>query len=232
MKRLFRNFFREDLILKNRWWHRFLVVVFFLCLAIITIGLICAIYKQNDLPKYKKLGILEDRIGSQVYLIKDLVKSKEKISDNEYYLNNSYNKNGESLLNTQTYCSNNIPNHIEEISKTTGVYYYKGNTQLIDLDSFKNYLYENEAKCVEVFIYTTGGFLSGIIGSPEYEANPAKTVLSWGVDYENWGIYKVSISKSIAYVFIIFLSLFIFFFAILVFYYKVILYVIFGKYKK
>jgi hypothetical protein len=232
MKRFFRNFFREDLSLKNRWWHRLLVVVFFLSLVIITIGLIYDIYKQNDLPKYKKIGILEDRIGSQVYLIKDLVKSKEKVSNNEYYLNNSYDKNGESLLKTRTYCSNNIPNYIEEISKKTGVYYYKGNTQLIGLDSFKNYLYENEAKCVEVFTYTTGGFLGNVTGSPEYETNPIKTVLSWGIDYEDWGIYKVSIFKSIVYIFIIFLTLFIFFFAVLVFYYKVILYVIFGKSKK
>ena len=220
------NFFRKDLNLKNCWWHRFLFVAFVITF-ITAIGF--SIYSMLDdaqLPKYTKVGMLSDRMGSEISLIGDLVKPEEKIAVYEHNLYGTYNGeslysgNGGWLLKQEYYCSKNIIDQVEEISAKTGVNYYKGNFDLIPLSDFKNYLAQNNANCIEVLD----------LDSVEHFGN-VKKALDWGLEANNMAVWRESLIKSIFAVLQTVFFIALGFSILLVLYYKVFLYIVFGRKK-
>ncbi len=138
-------------------------------------------YKIVKNPSYVKIGMLSDRMDSEIRLIGDLVKPGEKIAMYEHNLTGAegeslYDKNGGWLLKQEYYCSKNISNKVEEISKKTGVAYYKGNLNLVSLEDFKSYLSQNNANCVQVLDLQRSG--------------ETKKVLSWGLEADDMAIWK------------------------------------------
>ncbi|MFA6547651.1 MAG: hypothetical protein WCT11_01755 [Candidatus Magasanikbacteria bacterium] len=131
-----------------------IIQVFSLLLVVLVLG--GCNYKIVKDPEYVKVGMLSDRMDSEIRLIGDLVKSGEKIAVYEHNLyetlngENLYDKNGGWLLKQEYYCSKNISSQVETISKKTGITQYKGNYNLVSLEEFKKYLLQNNANCVQV----------------------------------------------------------------------------------
>mgnify|MGYP001594391235 FL=1 len=220
------NFFRTDLNLKNRWWHRFLSVVFIIAFVVVISFSISSMFSDYELPKYTKVGMLSDRMNSEIGLIGNLVTPEEKIAMYEHNLYESYNgsslydKNGGWLLKQEYYCAKNVSTHVEEISTKTGVNYYKGNTGLVSLEDFKKYLTQNNAGCIQVLD----------LDSVEHFGN-VKKALSWGLEADDMAVWQESTAKSL---FAVLQTVFfeaIGFLIILVLYYKVFLYIVFGSKK-
>ncbi|HEV7702293.1 MAG TPA: hypothetical protein VGO63_02535 [Candidatus Paceibacterota bacterium] len=220
------NFFRKDLNLKSRWWHRFLSVIFIVAFIAVVGFSISSMFGDYQLPKYTKVGMLSDRMNSEIRLIGSLVTPEEKIAmyeHNLYESNNGsslYDKNGGWLLKQEYYCSKNVSTHIEEISAKTGVNYYKGNTGLVSLDDFKKYLIQNNAGCVEVLDLDSVVHFGNV-----------KKALSWGLEADDMAVWQESMAKSI---FAVLQTVFfeaLGFLIILVLYYKVFLYIAFGSRK-
>jgi hypothetical protein len=236
------NFFRKDLKLKDRWWHRFLLILFvalFIWVVWITIS---NMLEDNQLPKYARVEKLSDRMTNDVQLIGDLVKTNEKIaiyehnlygtnqgetiSDGEgnsfYHGQSFYELRGGELLKQKYYCSSNISNQVERVSDIMGVYFYKGNQKVVTLSDFKSYLKQNNANCIMVWN----------MDSEEYFGTKEKKALAWGLAADDMVVWKVSIIKSIFSVAFQVSIIVIGFMILLVIYYKVILNIIFGSKKK
>lgn len=220
------NFFRSDLDLKDRWWHRFLFIVFIICFVAFLGNSISSAIDDAQLPKYSSVGMLSDRMDDNTRLIGNLVKSDEKIAVREHNLygsyqgKTSYSGNGGWLLEQEYYCAKNISGKIEEISARTGVAYYKGDVNLVQLSEFKKYLSQKNAHCVHVLE----------IDSVERYGN-VKKALSWGLEANDMSIWRVSIAKTTLSVFgqIFFITLG--FLVVVVIYYKIIIYIVFGSRK-
>lgn len=215
IKNFFSNFFRPDLNLKKRWWHRLLFVVF-------TVSFVYALYTVWDtpLPKYGVVDSLQNRMTTELQLLPNLITSDEKIGQYENNLHGEwYEKNeGWALRQPDVYCSRNIAQHIEEISTKTGISLYKGNeaAELLTLENFKNYLTSQRANCV----YATS-----------LDNNTKVIGWAWfvGDDLEVW---KESTFASAIYILKESLFIIPFFLVIIVLYYKVFLYIVFGNKKE
>lgn len=206
-----KNFFRKDLALNKRWWHRLLSVIFFLALLYFLVEV-----WDTPLPKYNSIGYLNDRMSSNLQLLPELIGSNEKVGVYENNLHgDSYEKNeGWLLRQPNIYCSDNIANNIENISGKTGVEVYKGNgpSEYISLEEFKNYLLKQNAKCVSVNVI-----------------NGTK-VISWEVFVGNdLKVWEQSFFASFVYILKESLLVILSFIVLLVIYYKIFLYIIFGK---
>jgi hypothetical protein len=228
MKKILSWLFREDLNLKSRWWHRFLFIVYILTFVYM-IGL--SIYTMLDnakIPRYTEVGMLSDRMNSELQLIGDLVKPGEKIAMYEHNLygsyegKSSYEGNGGWLLEQEFYCSNNISDQVDNIILKTGVKYYTpSGTYLGSLEDFKNYLIKNKANCVDV----------RNLDSVERFGN-IKKALGWGLEADGMKIYEASFVESVFYVLANILLIVIGYLLLLIIYYKIVLYIIFGGNKK
>lgn len=137
---------------------------------------------QLSTSRYEKVALLSDRMDSEIRLIGDLVKPGEKIALYDYNLDETangislYEKNGGWLLKQEYYCSKNISSQVENISKKTGVTYYKGDFDLVSLDDFKNYLSQNNANCIQVLDLERSG--------------KTKKVLAYGLEADGMVIWK------------------------------------------
>ncbi len=219
-----KSFFREDLNLMNRWWHRLFLVIFIVAFISIVIAVISSTVNDNQLPKYRKVGMLSDRMTSKVQLIGNLVKPNEKIAVYEHNLYGSYlgkdfyDGNGGWLLKQEYYCAKNISDHVEEISEITGVKNYKGNSELVSLDEFKSYLAKQNADCIENLKLDEINFLGNI-----------RNTLSWGLEADDMAVWQISVLKTIVAVLLPILFITLGFILLLVIYYKVFLFIVFGK---
>ncbi|MDP3769875.1 MAG: hypothetical protein Q8R40_02985 [bacterium] len=211
------NFFRKDLNLKNRWWHRLLFVAFIVAF-IVSVWLSVA---NTQWPKYAKVGMLSDRVDNQIHLIGSLVQPEERIGVYEGNVHGSdYSHNGGWLLLQEYYCSKDISSKVEEISSKTGVNSYKGNLDLVSLSEFKNYLVQNNAICVQVLG----------LDNPQRYGN-VKKVLSYGLEADDMAVWQPSTIKSVFWAFQITLWVVLGFAVLVVVYYKIFLYIIFGSKK-
>ena len=220
-------FFRNDLNLMNRWWHRLFLVIF----IVLSIMLIWTVFSDQlegaKLPKYVKVGALSDRMTNDVQLISKLVSEDEKIANYEHNLYGSYlgkrhyDGNGGWLLRQNYFCAKNISTQVEVISQLTGVRYYKGNSSLINLDEFKDYLRIQKADCIQNLKLNPGSYFGDI-----------ENVLVWGLEADDMAIWRVSILKTIFAVFLQLLLIIIALSFIVIIYYKVLLFIVFGKYKE
>ena len=221
------NFFRKDLDLNGRWWHRLFFVAFVTAFIYMGWATISNMLDDAQLPKYEKVGMLTDRMDLEIRLIGSLVKPEEKIAVYEHNLYGEYNgktfydENGGWLVKQEYYCSKNVSDQIEKITAKTGVSYYKGNNGLVSLADFKSYLAQNKAKCVEVLN----------LDSVEHFGN-VKKALSWGfVNLDGMAVWQESLWKSIFAVEQTLLFVVLGFIVLLVLYYKVFLFIVFGSNK-
>lgn len=212
------NFFRRDLNLSGRWWHRLFFVVF----VVAFIASAWASVANTQWPKYAKVGMLSDRLDDQIRLIGSLVKPEERIGVYEGNVYGSdYSHNGGWLLLQEYYCSKNVANKVEEIGAKTGVSFYKGNLDLVSLGDFKNYLSQNNAICVQVLD----------LDNVQRYGN-VKKALSYGFEADDMAVWQPSTVKSLFGAFQSVLWVVLGFTVLLVIYYKVFLYIIFGRNKE
>jgi hypothetical protein len=222
-----KNFFRKDLNLMSRWWHRLFFVIFIIAFIWAIWLVISNMLDNNQLPKYKKVGMLSDRMTSNVQLIGNLVKPNEKIAVYEHNLygsylgKNFYDGNGGWLLKQEYYCAKDISSHTEEISKITGVNNYKGNSKLVSLSEFKSYLVKQGADCIENLKLDPINFLGNI-----------RNTLTWGLEADEMAVWQVSVLKTIFAILLPILFTATSFVLLFVIYYKVFLFIVFGKYQK
>lgn len=221
-----KRFFREDLKLTNRWWHRLFFIIFIIAFISTAVSVISSMVSDNQLPKYRKVGMLSDRMTNNMQLIGNLVKPNEKIGVYEsnlygsYLGKNFYDGNGGWLLKQEYYCANNISDHVEEISQITGVKNYKGNSELVSLDEFRSYLAKQNAECIENLKLDKVNFLGNI-----------RNTLSWGLEADDMAVWQMSVLKTIFAVLLPILFTAMGFVLLLVVYYKVFLFIVFGKYQ-
>lgn len=208
------NFFRTDLNLKNRWWHRLVLVAF----VIAFIASIWASVANTQWPKYVKVGMLSDRVDNQIRLIGSLVQPEEIIGVYESNVYGSdYSHNGGWLLLQEYYCSKNVSSKVEEISAKTGVNSYKGNLDLVSLSEFKNYLAQNNAICVQVLD----------LDNVQRYGN-VKKVLSYGFEADDMAVWHPSTAKSVFGAIQSSFWVILGFAVLAIVYYKVFLYIVFG----
>ena len=215
MNNFFQNFFRKDLKLNSRWWHRLFLVIF-------AASFLYALYSvwNTPLPKYGVVESLQNRMTTEIKLLPELITSTEKIGQYENNLHGDwYDKNeGWALRQPDIYCSRNIAQHIDEVSAKTGISLYKGNgaTELLPLADFKNYLTSQRASCVYA---TSIDDDTKVIGYAWFIGN----------DLQVW---RESTFASAFYILKESLFIIPFFLVVIVLYYKIFLYVIFGKKKE
>src|SRR3989338_8413038 len=93
MKNFFTNFFRSDLGLKNRWWHRLFLVIFLVSFAWALYAMYDDLFSTNHpyIPQWKVVGSVEERVTTEVKQIRDLKNIGERVEekDRSYALNSS-----------------------------------------------------------------------------------------------------------------------------------------------
>jgi len=233
------NFFRKDLNLKNRWWHRFLFVVFIFSIVLYTIYNL-ALYSTSDMfrggkaQQWEKVETLNDRLTSELNTINTLIKPGEKIAEDNrtYVLNDKIDEYYKHVL-SDVYCSTKLVNNIEKIKNGTKIQnlfirnkYGKNNVPLKD---FTEYIKQNNIYCLSKDAYTKYGYNKQITGKLSF-LEPDSTYQN------NWSFYKKSTSKTVVYFLEMILSVLAFssiiFVTIIIIYYKIILFIIYGNKNK
>lgn len=223
MKSFFSNFFRSDLNLKSKWWHRLFLVIFFVSFA-------WALYTMYDdlfatshpyIPQWKEVGSVDERITVDVKQIRDLKKVGERIEekDRSYALNSSEDVS----LYEDFYCSTNLENKIPEIQSRSGISNLYLARKEVSTKTFANYIQSNDVKCLIPDAYTNSDdtklrFLEPLGPNPLYGKDL--------VFYEKSGFLTAW------YVLQMFLFVIAVFAGIAIAYYKVFLYIIFGRAEK
>ncbi len=238
MKKILNWLSREDLNLKNRWWHRLLSIAFifsFLVLIAYNIILYSAsdMFRGGDVQQWKKVGTLSERITSEIKPISAFIKIGEKIGENDrtYVLNDQPDPYYKGVIN-DVYCSTELSSNYEKIKNARNVdeLYVGGsfNRNKVSPEIFTNYIKQNDIRCLTVDAYTTydtSGQVSGKLSFLE----PNKSY------QENWSFFEKSTFKTIIYFIemlpIVLAFSFVVFAGIIVIYYKIFLYIIFGSKK-
>src|SRR3989344_2565609 len=216
------NFFRKDLNLRGRWWHRLFAVLFFLTFFITIVATSISLYA----PKHKNVGPLSERITPELKTIGDLLMQGEKVGimDSEHGLNLLDN---DHVLN-DIYCSTNLSSYVEKIAneRSIGNLYLSDSLNIIikkdrknvSADVFSNYLIQNDINCLSIGTYTESGKKVSFINPGEFSQ-------------KNYSIYKESLFNSIFAVLPILFFTTLGFLVFVVLYYKAFLYIVFGSKK-
>lgn len=229
-----KNFFRNDLNLKNKWWHRFLKVIF-----IIFIGLMATLgYNDFHLIGYSKLGSLSEYIQDKPKTVKEIISSTGK---NDVVLSSdSEPTNGKDypwIVPRESICAKNLMSTIKYF-ESKGYELYTGpvfGRVESDTQKFLKYTENNKINCIIPTFYTdTYGRDVPMIQTYEddkYNSDntflyvPSKLKTIWyfifGTYFSNSayvypGIWSFTLIPALALIF---------------FYYKIVLYVIFGANK-
>lgn len=231
-----KQFFRKDLNLENRWWHRLLSIVF-ISLFLIFIAYNVAIFSTADIfrggqiQQWNKNGALSERIVSEVKPISAFVEDGEKIGENEgtFTLNDRQGEYYNGILN-DVYCSTELSNNLEHIKSERKVknLFIRNlfGTNDVPLETFTNYIKQNNIRCIIVDAYTTYDSSGQIDGKLSF-LEPTKEY------QDNWSFYEKSPVNTAIYFLemiltVIAISVVIFAIIILI-YYKIVLYIIFGN---
>ncbi len=222
-KNLFSNFFRKDLSLNSRWWHRLFLVIFFISFA-------WALYTMYDdlfstshpyVPQWKVVGSVDERITAEVRQIRDLKNVGERVEekDRSYALNSSE----DDSLYEDFYCSTDLENKISEIQDESGITNLYLARKGVSAETFENFIRTNDVKCLIPDAYTNSDgtklrFLEPLGPNPLY-----------GKDLV---FYEKSRLFTAWYVLQMFLLVIAVFASIAITYYKVFLYIIFGRAEK
>ncbi len=228
---LFKNFFRKDLNLKNRWWHRLLLVLFFVSFAV---SLLYATFHTGQPDRYRQVSSLKDRMTNNLTKIGDLVKPGERIGENENRINDDlYYKNGGFLLSQNIYCAKNVTNHVDDFAKSNGASHFKGNDAIImassqvSSDEFKHYLTSESGNCIEIANlsdYENKNIIWSGIDKVVERSVFTNSMDVWTLDHTKTNLNRIF---NPAY-----LGILILFGIIMILYYKVLLYIIFGNNKQ
>ena len=233
------NFFRKDLNLNKRWWHRLLVVVFFAGFAFCLWWALVNIYSESDnssFTYYKIVEPLSGRLTSEVKSIDQLIRSWERFQQYralDLPFNNLWNKYGH--LPTQKhsyedddlkniYCSTMLYKNVNEVierTKITSLYISElDSSRSISLptEEFSDYIKQKDIYCL-----WTDSF-----GETNKFLEPQKMF------QDDYYFYKktlssrmINIAESLMLISILAVVLLFIFSLIAVFYYKVVLYVIY-----
>lgn len=216
------KFFRKDLNLQNYWWHRLLFVIFFISAVPIIVFLTKKNLENFEFPKYKEICKLKDRLDSRILSIDELIQPQElcAYSLSELYLPGSrFFK--EYWKKDRIYCSKSIAYKLDELSKVIGVYLFYADNKECSKDIFADNLIKYNTNFVNVI--------------EKDETYYKEHYITINRGYDDYGIFKVSISQSIIYIlFLILRLLFLIglgFTTICTFYYKIVIYIIFGNRK-
>ena len=216
------NFFRKDLNLGGRWWHRLFLVIFFLCFAWALYAMSSDLFADNHpyVPQWKVVDSVDERLTPEVKQIRDLKKFAEQVEekDRSYALNS-----GDGSLYDDFYCSTDLENNISEIQSKSGIANLYLNRKNVSMDMFVNYVRDNDIKCLIPDAYTNADntklrFLEPLTPNSIYGRDL--------VFYEKSNFLTAFyVSKMLLLVIAIFVG-------IAIAYYKIFLYVIFGKRKE
>lgn len=162
------NFFRKDLNLGKRWWHRLLSVIFFLwfffCLFYLCKNIIFEWWYR---PVYEVQSTLAERIPSEVKLISEFTNLWERIDTQPYWVNLFFfwfywdgkyqglikDKSYSDNVSNTTYCSTQLYNQINEVIRRTGIskFYIKEINNYLEPISTKTtlkYIKDNNVQCI------------------------------------------------------------------------------------
>jgi hypothetical protein len=238
--KLFTWHLRNDIDLRHRWWHRFLLVTY----ALSTIYLFVSFlsnpdFKVFDYPQWKMASTIGERIGPDLKTLSQLIQFGERVDEinsSSYSLNipeSSTLFGGE--FSTKVYCSKNILDYLPTIQNKTGVKSYSlGENKAISFEEFSSFITKTNDKCILIDSYTKYNNYDVETGKTYY-LRPDKTLLMGKTLSEDYGFYKTSSFKSWLFfagdlVFSVLLTL-LFAYIISIIYHKVVLYIIFGKTK-
>lgn len=242
------NFFRKDLNLGRKWWHRLLAVIFFwLFVYCIFSATKSMIFEWGLRPVHRVQSKLEERITTEVKSAKELLKQWEVLYRGSpygvniflfrFYWEGKYQGLVKEIYNNQDdtvnglFCSNQLYAQINEVIKKTGIskFYVKEINNFLEPVSTKiatEYIKNNNVKCI---------LIDGFWGENKF-LNP------WWVaqEYQNdYYFYKktgfanfLTIMEVITWIITVIVLLAIPFSLLMLIYYKIILYVIYGKSKK
>ncbi len=225
------NFFRKDLSLSSRWWHRLLLVIFL-------VSFVWALYATYDdlfstnhpyIPQWKVVNSVEERITPAVKQIRELKMSNERVGERDRSY--SLNSNEDDSLYDDIYCSSDLENRIAEVQNKSGI-----NTLYIrdvygrndvPIETYTNYIKKNNINCLIPDAYT------------RYDGNGQENgkfrfLEPVGPDslfYKDLVFYEKSDFLTTLYIIKMFLLIIAVFAIIIVLYYKVFLYIIFGSKK-
>lgn len=215
------NFFRKDLNLGSRWWHRLFLVLFFICFSSALYMMSSDLFSDNHpyVPQWRIVDSVEERLTPEVKQIRDLKKIGEQVEekDRSYALNS-----GDDSLYDDFYCSTNLENKISEIQSKSGITNLYLNRKNVSIESFENYVRGNNIKCLIPDAYTSADntklrFLEPLAPNSIY-----------GKDLV---FYEKSNLLTAFYILKMLLLVIAVFTGIAIAYYKVFLYIIFGKKK-
>lgn len=233
MKKYLRWLFREDLDLKNKWWHRLLSIAFIFSFVICVVFNVI-IYSSSDMfrggqvQQWKKVGTLSERITTEAKPISAFVGIGEKIGENDrtYVLNDQPSDYYKGVLN-DVYCSTELYDNVEKIKSDRNIdtLYIRSiyNRSDVPLEVFSDYIKQNDIKCliVDAYSYFNGSRVTFLEPDKSYQ--------------NNWSFYEQSSLKTLIYFIemlgvVLGISL-VLFFLIMVAYYKIFLYIVYGSKK-
>jgi hypothetical protein len=234
MKKIKNWLYRKDINLSNRWWHRLLVVIFFISFFVI---LFLIFKNDSNITQWKRNDQIEKRLTTKLNSVESLLKEKERLS---YSVDESMSKQSVFLGFSNwfyevkigfnnIYCSKEIFSKFEEIKLNkqineveTNILYIE-NDKSITFEKFMDKINEDNIKCLIVKYYDDNS---------TFNLNHNKILSFEGIkDFEKNYFSKISIINTIFYILIRFLFITLIFIGIIIFYYKVILYIIFGNKK-
>lgn len=225
------NFFRKDLNLSGRWWHRLLLVIF-------AISFIWALYVTYDdlfvtshpyIQQWKVVNSVDERLTPAVKQIRELKMLNERVEER----NRSYalNLQDDDSLYDDIYCSSDLENRIADVQNNSGIRtlyirdVYGGND--VPIETFANYIKENNIKCLLPNAYTR----YDVNGQENGKLRFLEPIGQNSLFYKDLVFYEKSNFLTAIYALKMFLLVIAVFAVAVVLYYKVFLYIIFGSKK-
>lgn len=226
------NFFRKDLNLGGRWWHRLFLVIFFASF-ILALYTIYDYFDSLIIPQYEIVNSVNDRITTEVNQIRELKKPNEIVEElydrpgASYHLNVPTDKS----LYDDIYCSNDLESKVTDVQNKSGIStlyirdVYGRND--VPIETFTDYIKKNNIKCLLPNAYTRYDVNRQEDGKLRF----LEPIGSDSLFSKDLVFYKKSDFLTVLYVLKISLLVIAGFITTVVLYYKVLLYVIFGSKK-
>ncbi len=215
------NFFRDELNLQKKMWHRALMVLYF-SVFFIAMG-ICGFLTFEDQKYFRRVEPISNYFSSTNKTMNQITSNV----NNNYYVGNenffsTYGDTEFDVYKDNVFCSNNIYDDVDLYTKggykAENYMFQDGNGKRVPTskENLVNLLKEKNIKCLSLDSYTTVSgdkftFVEPYLNGQKY----------WFYEYSFLGTLG-NFAINAFYIFLV--ALF-----ILVFYYKVFIYIIYGK---
>lgn len=218
---MLKNFFRKDLNLGKKWWHRALLSIYFISLALTLVFI--SIFSFSDDEQYAKVGPISDYFTFSNIRLQDIVESKSgyKVGEINYfskYYNSEYNTYKEN-----TFCGKNITQSLDgytigdKLVKRFMLKDENGIRQDVSKEELATSLKASKTNCITIDSYSADMF-----GNKNYFIEPYEySKVMWFYEY-SFFMTLLNCLLYIGYAVLVFIG-------ILIFYYKVIIYIVYGK---